>query len=253
MYSGRDTRPGKNNEWFQLFQIGFGGIPGKPFGDGPDGHSLWPGFTNVPNEFLERYFPLRIERYEALPDTGGAGLNRGGNGIHMSYRFLAAGTVSIHDDRWFTYPWGVNGGNPGSRARKVLEKPDGTQTIVANKLDSLDVEADDVLHFITWGGGGWGDPLQRDPALVAKEIRQGLVTVAGARAYGVVIATDGSVDADATTALRAEMAAAVVPGTDLFNFGGDVETLRAACLAETGLPAPRPPVWHNQPLAIAAE
>ncbi|MEY3268988.1 MAG: hypothetical protein RL480_1748 [Pseudomonadota bacterium] len=253
MYSGRDTRPGKNNEWFQLFQIGFGGIPGKPFGDGPDGHSLWPGFTNVPNEFLERYFPLRIERYEALPDTGGAGLNRGGNGIHMSYRFLAAGTVSIHDDRWFTYPWGVNGGNPGSRARKVLEKPDGTQTIVANKLDSLDVEADDVLHFITWGGGGWGDPLQRDPALVAKEIRQGLVTVAGARAYGVVIATDGSVDANATTALRAEMAAAVVPGTDLFNFGGDVETLRAACLAETGLPAPRPPVWHNQPLAIAAE
>ncbi len=254
MYSGRDTRPGKNNEWFQLFQIGFGGIPGKPFGDGPDGHSLWPGFTNVPNEFLERYFPLRIERYEALPDTGGAGLNRGGNGIHMSYRFLAAGTVSIHDDRWFTYPWGVNGGNPGSRARKVLEKPDGTQTIVANKLDSLDVEADDVLHFITWGGGGWGDPLQRDPALVAKEIRQGLVTVAGARAYGVVIAADGSVDADATTALRAEMAAAVQPGNDLFNFGGDVETLRAACLAETGLPAPRPPVWHMaDPIAIAAE
>jgi len=254
MYSGRDTRPGKGGEWFQLFQIGFGGIPGKPFGDGPDGHSLWPGFTNVPNEFLERYFPLRIERYEALPDTGGAGLNRGGNGIHMSYRFLAAGTVSIHDDRWFTYPWGVNGGNPGSRARKVLEKPDGTQTIVANKLDSLDVEANDVLHFITWGGGGWGDPLQRDPALVAKEIRQGLVTVAGARAYGVVIAADGSVDAGATTALRAEMAAAVKPGTDLFNFGGDVETLRAACLAETGLPAPRPPVWHNvAPIAIAAE
>ena len=79
MYSGRDNRPGKDGaktgDYFQLFQIGFGGIPGKPFGDGPDGHSLWPGFTNVPNEFLERYFPLRIERYEALADTGGAGLN----------------------------------------------------------------------------------------------------------------------------------------------------------------------------------
>jgi N-methylhydantoinase B len=244
MYSGRDQRAGKGGDWFQLFQIGFGGIPGKPFGDGPDGHSLWPGFTNVPNEFLERYFPLRIERYEALADTGGAGLNRGGNGILMSYRFLSAGTVSIHDDRWFTYPWGVNGGAPGTRARKILEKPDGTQTIVANKLDSLAVEAEDVLHFITWGGGGWGDPLQRDPALVAKEIRQGLVTSTGALAYGVVADAEGSIDVAATAALRAEMAAAPGASSELFNFGGDIETLRAACLAETGLPAPRPPVWH---------
>ena len=249
MYSGRDDRAGKNGDWFQLFQIGFGGIPGKPFGDGPDGHSLWPGFTNVPNEFLERYFPLRIERYEALADSGGAGLNRGGNGILMSYRFLSPGTVSIHDDRWFTYPWGVNGGAPGSRARKILEKPDGTRTIVANKLDSLAVEADDVLHFITWGGGGWGDPLARDPALVAKEVRQWLVSVEGARAYGVVSDADGRLDAAATKALRAEMGAD--PKTaELFDFGGAVETLRANCQAETGLPAPRPPVWHH---AVAAE
>ena len=52
-YSGYD----KKGEWFQLFQIGFGGVPGRPVGDGPDGHSLWPGFTNVPNEFIESYFP----------------------------------------------------------------------------------------------------------------------------------------------------------------------------------------------------
>jgi len=71
MYSGYD----KNGEWYQLYQITFGGIPGKPFGDGPDGHSLWPSFTNVPNEFLESYFPLRIDTYETIPDTGGAGKN----------------------------------------------------------------------------------------------------------------------------------------------------------------------------------
>ncbi|MEQ8771939.1 MAG: hydantoinase B/oxoprolinase family protein, partial [Erythrobacter sp.] len=87
-YSGWDNRK-NTREWFQLFQIGFGGIPGRPLGDGPDGHSLWPGFTNVPNEFLERYFPLRIERYSTEPDSGGAGLHRGGNDIHMTYRFLA--------------------------------------------------------------------------------------------------------------------------------------------------------------------
>jgi N-methylhydantoinase B len=248
MYSGSDA----NGDWFQLFQIGFGGIPGKPFGDGPDGHSLWPGFTNVPNEFLERYFPLRIERYEAIADSGGPGLNRGGNGILMSYRFLEPGTISIHDDRWFTYPWGVNGGSPGSRARKILEKPDGTKTIVANKLDSLDVEKDDVLHFITWGGGGWGNPLERDAALVAHEIRQGLVTSEGARAYGVVADSNGKLDEAATTALRAEMAKVRNNADAVFNFGGDIETLRANCEAETGLPAPKQPVWRT-PLAEAAE
>jgi N-methylhydantoinase B len=72
-YAGNDTRPGKGQAWFQLFQIGFGGIPGRPLGDGPDGHSLWPGFTNVPNEFLERYFPMMIERYSTEPDLGGPG------------------------------------------------------------------------------------------------------------------------------------------------------------------------------------
>ena len=244
MYSGRD----KKGEWFQLFQIGFGGIPGKPFGDGPDGHSLWPGFTNVPNEFLERYFPLRIERYEALADSGGAGKFRGGNGIHMTYRFLASGTVSIHDDRWFTYPWGVNGGKPGARARKIHEKADGSHHVVPNKLDSLMVEEGDLLHFITWGGGGWGDPLERDQALVGKEIRQGLVTPKGARAYGVVADDNGQVDQAATETLRASMAG----GTNvLFDRGGEIEDLRARCKAETGLDAPKPPVWTA--FAVAAE
>ncbi|MFN7173250.1 MAG: hydantoinase B/oxoprolinase family protein [Thermaurantiacus tibetensis] len=246
MYSGRDRK----GEWFQLFQIGFGGIPGKPFGDGPDGHSLWPGFTNVPNEFLERYFPLRIERYEALADSGGPGKFRGGNGIKMSYRFLEPGTVSIHDDRWFTYPWGVNGGKPGARARKILEKADGTTKVVPNKIDSLRVEEGDVLHFITWGGGGWGDPLERDPALVAKEVRQGLVTPEGARRYGVVCDGEGRLDMAATEALRAEMRAKATSNA-LFDFGGTIEELRARCEAETGLPPPKPPVWHH--LRQAAE
>jgi len=239
MYSGRD----KTGDWFQLFQIGFGGIPGKPFGDGPDGHSLWPGFTNVPNEFLERYFPLRIERYEALADSGGAGRFRGGNGILMTYRFLASGTVSIHDDRWFTYPWGVNGGQPGTRARKIHETADGRQTIVANKLDSLMVAEGDQLHFITWGGGGWGDPLDREPELVGKEIRQGLVTSKGALAYGVVADDEGAVDDIATQVLRIEMRASAGDSV-LFDRGGSIDELRARCFAETGLQPPAQPVWH---------
>lgn len=237
-YSGYD----KSGEYFQLFQIGFGGIPGRPLGDGPDGHSLWPGFTNVPNEFLERYFPMVIERYETVPDSGGAGLHRGGNGIVMSYRFLEPGEIAIHDDRWFVPPWGVNGGEPGMRARKVLEKADGTKTIVGNKVEDVHVEANDILHFITWGGGGWGDPLERDPDLVAKEIRQGLITVEGAKSYGVVASEGGEIDAAATDALRQKMSTER-PALDVFNFGPDIETLRANCEAETGLPAPEQPKW----------
>jgi N-methylhydantoinase B len=247
-YSGRD----KDGRWFQLFQIGFGGIPGRPMGDGPDGHSLWPNFTNVPNEFLERYFPLRIERYETVPDSGGAGLHRGGNGIIMSYRFLEPGLIAIHDDRWFTYPWGVNGGAPGARARKILERADGSQTIVGNKCEDLAVEEGDMLHFITWGGGGWGDPLERDPALVGLEVLQGLVTPKGALAYGVVVDDEGVVDEAATSSLRADMRAHQPSVTPLFNYGPTIDALRAASQAETGLPAPKQPLWAIAP-PLAAE
>jgi N-methylhydantoinase B len=246
-YSGND----KKGEYFQLFQIGFGGIPGRPLGDGPDGHSLFPNFTNVPNEFLERYFPLRIERYETVADSGGAGLHRGGNGIIMTYRFLEPGHIAIHDDRWFVPPWGVNGGKPGARATKILEKPDGTRIIVGNKAEDLKVEADDMLHFITWGGGGWGDPLERDPALIVKEIAQGLVTAKGARDYGVVIAGDGSVDQAATDALRGELRAERSADLPVFDYGPSLDQLRTNCIEETGLPAPIQPSWAQY--AEAAE
>ncbi|TWJ09111.1 hydantoinase B/oxoprolinase family protein [Altererythrobacter ishigakiensis] len=251
-YSGWDKRGGKDAEWFQLFQIGFGGIPGRPLGDGPDGHSLWPGFTNVPNEFLEKYFPLRIERYSTEPDSGGAGLHRGGNGIHMTYRFLADGEIAVHDDRWFVPPWGVNGGHPGMRAKKVLERADGTTEIVGNKVEDVPVKEGDLLHYITWGGGGWGDPLERDPEIVGLEIRQGLVTPEGAKHYGVIVDENGVVDADATDKLRAEMKASrgELP---LFDYGPSIDDLRANCEAETGLPAPIQPVWNEAFEREAAE
>ena len=235
MYSGRRA----DGEWYQLFQIGFGGIPGRPFGDGPDGHSLWPSFTNVPNEFLEAYFPLRIERYETIPDTGGPGRYRGGNGMRVLYRFLEPGQISIHDDRWFTVPWGVNGGHPGVRSRKVLIRADGSETVLPSKCDRIDVLPGDQLDYLTWGGGGWGNPLARDPVLVARDVRRGLVTRAGAGSYGVVLTETLAVDEQATTALRTRLAEARgTPG--VFDFGPSHDELRERCLAETGLPPPKP-------------
>ncbi len=275
MYSGRDAQ----GEWFQYYGIGFGGIPGRPFGDGADGHSLWPSFTNVPNEFMEKYFPVRIERFYTVEDSGGAGKHRGGNGINIVYRFLEDGELSIHDDRWLTHPWGVNGGAPGARSTKLLFRgcPDdavdqGERVVVPSKCDRVKVKRGDVLHYITWGGGGWGDPLERDPQHVHRDVRRGLVSPDAARArYGVVLvggegegegAAGVEVDGPATEALRQKMAAeaaatAVASGSKkceadddvdgVFNFGfrqglkatpEELRALLASCRAETGLPAP---------------
>jgi N-methylhydantoinase B len=236
MYSGHRA----SGEWFQLFQIGFGGIPARPMGDGPDGHSLWPGFTNVPNEFLEAYFPMRIERYETVPDSGGAGRYRGGNGVATVYAFLEHGQISIHDDRWFTVPWGVNGGAPGERGHKRLVRADGSTAMLPAKCDRIDVHPGDQLHYVTWGGGGWGDPLERDPALAERDVAAGLVTRDGARRFGVVIDDAGRLDTAATEALRTAMRAERRP-LGLFDFGPDIDTLRSTCLADTGLPPPQPP------------
>ena len=239
-YSGYDDK----GEWFQLFQIGFGGIPGRPVGDGPDGHSLWPGFTNVPNEFIEAYFPLRIERYEIIPDSGGAGLHRGGNGLTVAYRFLADGTISVHDERWLTYPWGVSGGEPGMRSTKRLVRADGSEQWLGAKSEGIKVKVGDLLYFNTWGGGGWGDPYDRDPELVRADVARTLVSADGAKRYGVVIAADGSVDGDATDALRASLRAERGE-PDLFDFGGTIEDIKARCKEETHLDPPVPPTFAH--------
>jgi N-methylhydantoinase B len=240
MYSGYK----QNGEWYQLYQIGFGGIPGRPAGDGPDGHSLWPAFTNVPNEFLEAYFPLRIVKYETIADSGGPGLHRGGNGLSMGYQFLEPGQISIHDDRWLTHPWGVNGGLPRARSNKLMVRADGSQEWMPSKMDRIHVEPGDTLYFNTWGGGGWGDPYKRDAAKVALDVKRGLVTVEGAKRYGVVLNPDLTVDQRATEELRRKLAGERRE-VKLFDTGGTVDELKARCKAETYLDPPETPRFQK--------
>ena len=125
----------RKGEWFQLYSIGFGGIPGRPLGDGPDGHSLWPSFVNIPCEYLESYYPLRIEKWETVADTGGAGLHRGGNGVDVAYRFLESRARSPSTTTAGSPTRGASTAASRARAaRKWVERADGTTRGAAQQV-----------------------------------------------------------------------------------------------------------------------
>ena len=201
LYSGTD----RDGQPFQLMEILYGGIPGRPIGDGMDGHSWWPLFENIPSEYLESYYPMIIEGYASLPDTGGAGRHRGGNGVEKVYRLLEPGEISIHDDRHRSQPWGILGGRPGGVSEKWLIRADGRRTPLESKVDNVQVAPGDRIVFRTAGGGGWGDPLERDPGRVRADVARKLMTAQAAeRDYGVVLAGDALKLDEAATEERRE-------------------------------------------------
>ncbi|WP_254762624.1 hydantoinase B/oxoprolinase family protein [Natrinema marinum] len=200
VYAGTDS---EGND-FQMLEILYGGIPARPGGDGLDGHSWWPLFRTVPAEYQEAYYPLTIDEYSTRADTGGAGEFRGGHGITKVYTFEEDGAITFQDDRAHTYPWGVDGGKHAKTSEKRLVRTDGTEEELPSKVENVPVSAGDKLVFRTAGGGGLGDPLERDPEVVAEEVRQGLVSPEAAREeYGVVV-DDGTVDRAATEETREE-------------------------------------------------
>ncbi|KAL4886393.1 Hydantoinase B/oxoprolinase-domain-containing protein [Aspergillus karnatakaensis] len=245
-----------DGEWYQLYQIGFGGVPARNAGDGLDCHCLFPAIKSIPTEIIELNYPMRIEANESVADSGGAGFYRGGNAQRTLYRFLCRGEFSIHDDRWFTKPWGIRGGKPGARSRKILYRHSVSEEappteILPSKCDHIRVDPGDLLEWVTWGGGGLGDPLTRPAEKVALEVRRRLVTIEGARDnYGVVVDSDDlSLNKAETESLRKSMAVSrneAGPQTEGYDRGGSMEELRESCLKETGLPAPSPQ-WEKEP------
>ena len=229
LYSGWDRK----GDFFYVMEISYGGIPGRPIGDGTDGHSWWPLFENIPTEYLEAYYPLRVDGYTSVTDSGGAGFHRGGNGIEKRYVYLEPGEISIHDDRWLTYPWGILGGKPGMRSEKILVRQDGTRERLPSKCDEVRVEPGDMLIYRTAGGGGWKDPLDRPVETVEADVAKGLVSPEKARTdYGVVVG-----DEKASQQLRDKIRAERGEG-ELFDFGPSLDEILARCQEETGLPAP---------------
>jgi len=185
----------------------FGGGPARSGRDGQDGRSLSSGARTRPVEQLETDHPVTVESVKAIADSGGGGARRGGCGVEKVYRFRAAGEVSWRDEREHSQPWGRNGGEAGASSTRIVVRTDGAREQPGSKVDRLKVAAGDRLIFRTAGGGGWGNPLDREPERVQEDVRRGLVSTAAAKdRYGVVvtgIATACAVDEKATQDTRA--------------------------------------------------
>jgi len=239
LYSGWDQK----GTFFYVMEISYGGIPGRPVGDGMDGHSWWPLFENIPTEYLEAYYPLRVDGYTSIIDSGGAGFHRGGNGIEKRYVFLEPGELSIHDDRWLTYPWGILGGKPGMRSEKILVRKEQGPQQLPSKCDEVQVQPGDMLIYRTAGGGGWKNPLDRPMERVESDVSKGLVSKEKAEQdYGVIVG-----DAKASERLRKKMRAQQKK-EGVFDRGPALEEILSNCREETGL---EPPV-RPEPLPWAA-
>ena len=218
-YSGVD----EEGNALRFSEILFGGIPGRPVGDGIDGHSLSPTVKNIPTETLENDYPIVIERYASVCDSGGAGKHRGGNGLEKVYRLLEPGEISIQDDRHRTQPWGLLGGKPGACSEKWIVHKDGARKPLPSKVDQVPVYPGDRIIFRTAGAGGWGDPLERDAEAVCRDVARQLVSVKSAEDdYGVIINRNTlMIDLRSTEELRQRMKSTRAP-LGLFDFGKNI-------------------------------
>jgi N-methylhydantoinase B len=165
--------------------------------------TLYANTRNNPIEDIESHYPLRIRRYELREDVAGAGRWRGGLGSVRDVEFLEDGRFSLEGDGHLHAPWGLFDGEPGTTGDLVLNPGSEREELLPSMIPDRRVRRGDVLRLLGPCGGGYGPPRERDPAAVARDVADGLVSAEAARErYGVVIAADGSVDEAATVALR---------------------------------------------------
>jgi N-methylhydantoinase B len=207
---GPDPRTG---ETFIFYEYPAGGTGGFEGGDGSNTVRAWTESdmtTLQPIEAIEQLYPVRVEATALREDSGGPGRWRGGLGLTRAVRILAPATrLSVLAERAVLPPFGVCGGDAGATNRFWIRR-DGRPiqpSPLPGKVSGFPVEAGDVLLMESSGGGGFGDPLERDPALVAADLAESYVTAAAAETrYGVVL-RGGAVDAAATAARRAALRA----------------------------------------------
>ncbi len=188
---------------FILMEATWGGWGGRPFADGMDYNTvLFMNGGNIPCEVNEEAFPVLYNQYAYLPDTEGAGKYRGSVALVREYKLLADRVIlQLRADRQRSAPYGLYGGEAGTPSEAIIN-PD-TEHRHIGKI-TMEMKQNDVLRIITPGAGGWGDPLERDPGMVLRDVCDEKVSHRRAlEAYGVVIDEVAmEVDMAATERLR---------------------------------------------------
>lgn len=154
---------GANGKFYVYLETLGGGAGARSYKDGSDGVQVhMTNTSNLPIEALETEYPLIIERYELVEDSGGAGKHRGGLGIRRDYRPIGHSTTfSGQGERFVNQPWGLFGGGPASTGRFAIIDDNGTTTRLANKPSTHKISPEAVISVITAGGGGFGVPGER--------------------------------------------------------------------------------------------
>jgi N-methylhydantoinase B len=184
-FGGIDPR---RQEYYCFLETLAGGYGARQTLDGPDAVQTHGQNTeNAPVEETEINYPVRIVRYELVDDSEGAGRHRGGLGLRRDYLFPdheVSFTILADRERWG--PWGLFGGAAGQKASYFLNAGDEA-TELGSKV-TVQLAPGDMVSYRTCGGGGYGSPLERDPALVLRDVREGKVSLERAQTvYGVVI------------------------------------------------------------------
>jgi N-methylhydantoinase B len=207
-----------DGQFYLMREVLGGGSGGRYYADGSDTIHVVPDSKNLPVEFTETRFPLVIERLALATDSGGAGIRRGGLGYLKEFRALCDSAFLCVADRAILSCWGLRGGKAGAPFRVTVDPGGPNERVLPGLVDDEPIPAGTLVRVETTGGGGWGDPLEREPELVALDTLEGKISARAAREeYGVVLAgSAGSshvagaprVDAAATRALRERLRAA---------------------------------------------
>jgi N-methylhydantoinase B len=177
-----------HGRWYLLREVLGGGSGGRFYADGSDAIHIVPDSKNLPVEFAETRFPVRIEKLALATDSGGPGKRRGGLGYDKHVRLLGDAYFVSTADRARLGCYGIAGGMAGLPYQASV---DGQ--VLPGLNDDVPLRSGTLLRLRTTGGGGWGDPFEREPELVLQDVLRGLVSSEAAeRDYGVVI-RDGEI------------------------------------------------------------
>ncbi|MGE3990202.1 hydantoinase B/oxoprolinase family protein [Pseudorhodoplanes sp.] len=196
---------------YVMYNLSGGGYGGSVLCDGmSNGCSTTGNAATTPVEVLEQYYPIIVEHYRLRERSAGAGRRRGGLGVNYRVRLLdGEAKLSFIMDHGRTGPQGALNGRDGAVNRVVVAYEDGSEYHPKHlsKDQGIVMTAGDAVEVWTPGGGGYGDPLERSPDAVARDVFLGYYSVEdAAEQYGVVLQTpDGSPDTERTGELRARM------------------------------------------------